>query len=654
MDADGTNRRRLGESTSDRRPVWSPDGRRLAFVTGQPLSTALVVVEAATGERRELVRGASPTWTPAWSPDGTRIAYTRESGSYDLAVVGADGSGDQLLFGGPTLDAAPAWSPDGSKIAFLHSTEVGPAVHVISPDGGPAHRVSSTGWYNAGATGTSPAWSPDGTRIAFTGTTRLEYYRYGYSEYTDVFVVDADGLLERRLTEGGTGNRVNAPIWSPDGRRIAFESPDDGGVYQMNADGTCDTRIAERLSSTPTWQPAALVPPAPRISCADLQLSARSQRGAVAPGGDETFHFTVLNRETEPATGVRLIGGHPDGAAYVAGSTSRGRCTVADGAVACELGTLQVGETATVDLVARAERIGLVRAEATVAATERDGNRSNNIARLFFEVVPCGTVGTYDRDDLVGTSGSDSICSLGGADRIRALGGADEIDAGAGNDRVYPGPGRDVVALRSGYDYVDARDGQRDTITCGGERDIVLIDSIDEIDRTCEVVVRSRLRCWTLGTVRADEIAGTDHGDSICSLGGNDTVRADKGADSVDGGGGNDTSAAPVATCCSAARATTPSRPVTANTTASAAARTSTSSSPTRSTTWAAIANESTDGEPPRLHLPPTGRTPRDGSRRRRALRPRRRLALLARGTASLRTPRLHRSGPESFRNRRR
>ena len=74
MDADGSNRRRLGESTSDRRPVWSPDGRRLAFATGQPQSTALVVADAATGERRELVRGASLTWMPAWSPDGARIA----------------------------------------------------------------------------------------------------------------------------------------------------------------------------------------------------------------------------------------------------------------------------------------------------------------------------------------------------------------------------------------------------------------------------------------------------------------------------------------------------------------------------------------------------------------------------------------------------
>jgi Tol biopolymer transport system component len=544
MNGDGTNLRRLGTGSADRRPVWSPDGRRLAFVSGQPGATALVVVDADTGERRELARGASITWRPAWSPDGTRIAYTRESGSYDLAVVNADGTGDRLLSGGPGLDAGPTWSPEGSLIAFLHATEAGPAVHVVAPDGGPIRRLSQTGYYGAGATGAAPAWSPDGTSIAFTGTTRLEYYRYGFTEYTDVYVVDADGLFERRLTASTSWTGNTAPIWSPDGRRIAFESTREGGVYQMNADGTCETRVGKRIASAPTWQPVASAPPAPRIRCADLELSAPNERGAIALAGSETIHLTILNRETEPATGVRLTAPHPDGAAFVTGSTARGACAVADGAVTCDVGSLQVGETTTVDLVARAERLGLVRAQATVTANEPDGNRANNVSQPWFEVVDCETVGTYDRDDLVGTAGVDSICALGGADRIRALGGADQIDAGGGPDRVYPGPGRDVVALRAGDDLVDARDGERDTIVCGGESDIALVDPVDATDRTCEVVVRSQLRCSTLGTIRADEIVGTsrtDRGDSICSLAGNDTIRADKGADSVDGGAGNDT-----------------------------------------------------------------------------------------------------------------
>ena len=540
MDADGTNRRRLGAGTADRRPVWSPDGRRLALVSGQLGSALLAIVDADTGERREL-SAAAVNWPPAWSPDGTRIAYTRVSDGYDVAVAAAGGPGDRVLVGGPTFAAAPAWSPDGSQIALLHSSEAGPAVHVVSPDGGPVRRVSRTGFFGASAYGTPPAWSPDGTRIAFTGTTRLQFYKLGADEYTDVYVVDADGLLERRLTASDRWRRNGSPLWSPDGRRIAFESSRDGGVYEMNADGTCETRVGERNSASPTWQPLALVAPAARIRCADLELTARNLRGAVAPQGEEHFQLSILNRETETATSVRLRASLLEGGVFVSGSTEHGSCSVSGGAVTCELGTLHVGEAARVDLGVVGQQLGVVKSQATVSANEPDGNLADNTSLLSFEVLPCSIVGTFDRDDLVGTPAADSICALDGPDLIRGLGGDDAIDAGPANDRVYPGPGRDRIDLRAGYDFADARDGRRDTIRCGGEPDIVLVDPIDETDRNCEVVVRSRLRCSKLGTVRADEIFGSARGDSICSLAGNDTVRADRGADSVDGGGGNDT-----------------------------------------------------------------------------------------------------------------
>ena len=96
------------------------------------------------------------------------------------------------------MDAAPAWSPDGSSSRFCTARRQARRASFRRTGG--RRGASPDGFYGAGAYGAPPSWSPDGTRIAYTVTTRMEPYKLGPAEYTDVFVVDAEGLLERRLT----------------------------------------------------------------------------------------------------------------------------------------------------------------------------------------------------------------------------------------------------------------------------------------------------------------------------------------------------------------------------------------------------------------------------------------------------------------------
>jgi hypothetical protein len=93
----------------------------------------------------------------------------------------------------------------------------------------------------------APVWSPDGTQVAF------ESRRDGNSE---IYVMDADGSNPVNLTINAADDR--APAWSPDGARIAFQSERDGtdGIYLMNADGTEQVRMTSGpgVSLAPRWE----------------------------------------------------------------------------------------------------------------------------------------------------------------------------------------------------------------------------------------------------------------------------------------------------------------------------------------------------------------------------------------------------------------
>jgi Tol biopolymer transport system component len=539
MNGDGSARRQLHVG-DDRKPVWSPDGTRLAFGSGSSLvNGSLMVIDVASGDARVVVpTGVRLDWLPSWSPDGTKLAFT-EGTEMDLAIVGADGSGHGLLSGGSGPDAAPAWSPDGTQIAFLHTVAGNPSLHLI-PTGGDAEpkRLTDTVSSVSSFYG-PPAWSPDGSQIAFTGTQIVGYApRSGPIVSSAVHVIDAEGSLERRLTRADEVPGYHTPSWSPDGKRILFEG---GGGSYMNTDGTCETRVSERPASSLTWQLASAAP-SPLLRCADLELTVSQGRTAVEAGGEQSFNLSVKNLENETATGIRLQAGAPVGGSFLSVSTTRGSCSLEGGALSCSVGDLPVGEIMLVTLNTRATSVGRVASTARASARELDGNQANNVRILSFEALPCTMVALDAGGRLAGTKRADTLCGRAGQDFIVALAGNDIVDAGLGADRVYPGPGRDVVHLRAGADFADTRDGTRDTIDCGGERDLVLADRFDAVARDCDMVASPQIhRCKTLGTMRSDELTGSSISNWVCALAGNDEIHTLGGNDAVDAGSGNDT-----------------------------------------------------------------------------------------------------------------
>ncbi|MGZ3279400.1 MAG: amidohydrolase family protein [Caulobacteraceae bacterium] len=216
----------------------SPDGQQIVT----DLQGSLWIMPAAGGPMKRITDLFNDARQPVWSPDGKTIAFfAYRDGGYDLWTIKPDGSDQKKLTSGPFDDRDPMWSPDGTKIAF-------------ASDRGQPGKDSYNIWTLDVATGALtqvtnnpnenrlPTWSPDGKQIAYAST------RGAVSAIYSATLGSPEEHLVRQVK--GT---VQAPSWGPGGQ-LAYVVADDASS-RLEIDGKTVSGTETVFPFRASWLP---------------------------------------------------------------------------------------------------------------------------------------------------------------------------------------------------------------------------------------------------------------------------------------------------------------------------------------------------------------------------------------------------------------
>jgi TolB protein len=225
-------------------PAWSPDSRRLAYVSFENDRSSVWVQTLRTGNRIQVSNKPGINGAPSFSPDGRQLALTLGGldGNLDIHVLDLSTRQTRRLTTHRAIDTEGSWSPDGRYIYFTSDRSGGPQVYRVPAAGGTPERVTFEGSYNA-----RPRLSADGKRLAMVHLDRGNYR---------IAVMD---IKSKELLIVSAGQQDESPSFAPNSDTLIYATrqAQNGVLETVTADGLIRQRVSSGQGDVrePVWSP---------------------------------------------------------------------------------------------------------------------------------------------------------------------------------------------------------------------------------------------------------------------------------------------------------------------------------------------------------------------------------------------------------------
>ncbi len=245
-DSDGYNPQVVARSRESLlSPSWSPDGRKIAYVSFESGNSAIYVQDITTGSRQLVsARAKGINGAPNFSPDGSKLALALSyQGNPEIYVMDLGSRQETRLTTNLAIDTEPRWTPDGQSIIFTSDRSGRPQLYQMPATGGSADRITFQGQFNANA-----SISYDGKQIAMV---------QGNGNVYRIAIMDRS--LGGQLRFISPGPIDETPSFAPNASMLLYAASEGrrGVLYAVSADGLVRQRLvlADGDVREPAWGP---------------------------------------------------------------------------------------------------------------------------------------------------------------------------------------------------------------------------------------------------------------------------------------------------------------------------------------------------------------------------------------------------------------